>query len=127
MEDFVLLWIFLIQYFLSQSREQLVPQLFCRLHCSLVGEYVQPLTVSILVFKYAPVFFISDVANKLTDFCMLMGGHLKPGQHFKVTVLPYYGTQEKGCDIILNLIQNAIDLSNITAIIRNERELSNST
>ena len=52
---------------------------------------------------------------------------MKSGQHFKVTFLPYYGTQEKGCDIILNLIQNAIDLSNIKAIIRNERELSNNT
>ena len=47
----------------------------------------------------------------------LTGGHLKSGQHFKVIFLPYYGTQEKGCDIILNLIQNAIDLPNITAII----------
>ena len=44
-----------------------------------------------------------------------------------MTFLPYYGTQEKGCDIIMNLTQNAIDLPNITAIIRNERELSNST
>ena len=52
---------------------------------------------------------------------------MKSGQHFKVTFLPYYGTQEKGCYIILNLIQNAIDLSNIKAIIRNERELSNNT
>ena len=40
---------------------------------------------------------------------------------------PYHGTQEKGCDIVLNLIQNAIDLQDITAIIRNERELSNNT
>ena len=42
---------------------------------------------------------------KTSDECPLItGGHLKSGQYFKVTVLPYYGTQEKGCDIILNLI-----------------------
>ena len=63
----------------------------------------------------------------LCDKGQITGGHLKSGQHFKVTSLPYYGTQEKGCDIILNLIQNAIDLLNIAAIIRNERELSNNT
>ena len=57
----------------------------------------------------------------------LTGGHLKTGQHFKATFLAYYGTQEKVCDIILNLTQNAIHLSNITAFIRNERELSNYT
>ena len=57
----------------------------------------------------------------------LTGGHLRSGQHFKVTFLPYYSTQETGCDIILNLVQNDIDLSNITAIIQNERVLSNNT
>ena len=54
-----------------------------------------------------------------------MGGHLKSGQHFNVTFLSHHGTQENGCDIIPNLIQNAIDLQDITAIIRNERELLN--
>ena len=34
-------------------------------------------------------------------------GHLKSGQHFKAIFLPYYGTHENGCDIILNLIENA--------------------
>ena len=34
----------------------------------------------------------------------ITGGHLKSGQHFEVTFLQYYGTQENGCDIILNLI-----------------------
>ena len=37
------------------------------------------------------------------------------------------GTLENGCDIILNLIQGAIGLSNTTEIIRNEQELSNNT
>ena len=57
----------------------------------------------------------------------ITGGHMKSGQHFKVTFLPYYGTEEEGCYIILKLIQNAIDLSNIKAVIRNGRELSNNT
>ena len=39
---------------------------------------------------------------------LLTGGHLKSRQHFEATFLPYYGTQENDCDIILNLIQNAI-------------------
>ena len=38
----------------------------------------------------------------------ITGGHLKSGQHFEVTFLQYYGTQENGFDIVLNLIQNAI-------------------
>ena len=58
-------------------------------------------------------------------FVNITGGHLKSGQHFKATFLPYYATQKNGSDTILNLIQNTIDLSNITAIIVNERELSN--
>ena len=40
-------------------------------------------------------------------------GHLESGKHFEVTSLPYYGAQEYGCDINLNVIQNAIDLPNI--------------
>ena len=48
----------------------------------------------------------------LANFCscnvILTSGHLKSRQHFEVTFLQYYGTQENGCDIILNLIQNAI-------------------
>ena len=57
----------------------------------------------------------------------LTGGHLKPGQHFKVTFLSYHGTQEYGCDIILSLVQNSIDSPNIMTIIPNERVLLNNT
>ena len=45
----------------------------------------------------------------LDDWFYITGGHLK-SELFKVTFLPYYCTQAKGCVIILNLIQNAIDL-----------------
>ena len=56
---------------------------------------------------------MSKPARSVSD---ITGGHLKSGQHLKVTPLPYYGTKEYGCDIILNLIENAIDLPNITKI-----------
>ena len=49
---------------------------------------------------------LSHTPIKKSSF--LTGGHLKSGQHIEVTFLQYYGTQENGYDIILNLIQNAI-------------------
>ena len=54
------------------------------------------------------------------------GDYLKSGQRFKVTILSHYGTQDhSGSNIILDLIQNAIDFSNIMIMIRNQLELLN--
>ena len=89
----------------------------------------QQLELSIIYVCYTLVSSTALVVQyaKKKEQGLLTDGHFKPGQHFRVTFLTYNGTQENGCDVILNLIKNAIDLPNIMAVIRDERSFSNNT